>query len=272
MSHVPDVDDIYDLGSATKQWKDLYVDGTAYVDAISNEGAYVGYVLDGYGAMLLNTYSDTDGHRYLFKFQKSHQDTIGNAATVDGDDYGDIQWMGNTGSGFVAAASIRAEQDGAAGASYLPGRIYIYTATAAAASTLKMAISSDGHVNITGCDYAGYCLQLFNDGNNANRKGLSIRCGADDAAGTNEAVGFYDGDGTAVGTITFTDATVSYNAFTGSHYAKIINEIEYGMLVGSTSRLPGRGCRLFMNVRQLKRKRTKQLSAFTLVSFPKRKA
>lgn len=29
---VPNADDSFDLGSATKQWKDLYVDGTANID------------------------------------------------------------------------------------------------------------------------------------------------------------------------------------------------------------------------------------------------
>ena len=32
---VPRVDDTYDLGNATRQWSDLYIDGTAYVDTLS---------------------------------------------------------------------------------------------------------------------------------------------------------------------------------------------------------------------------------------------
>jgi hypothetical protein len=35
---VPHVDNTYDLGSSTKEWKNLYVDGIAYVDRISNAG------------------------------------------------------------------------------------------------------------------------------------------------------------------------------------------------------------------------------------------
>lgn len=38
-SLIPLVDDTYDLGSSAKQWKDLYIDGTANVDAISIEKA-----------------------------------------------------------------------------------------------------------------------------------------------------------------------------------------------------------------------------------------
>ncbi len=38
---VPDVDDTYDLGTATKQWRNLYIDGTAEVDTLSINGTVV---------------------------------------------------------------------------------------------------------------------------------------------------------------------------------------------------------------------------------------
>ena len=34
-SLIPDLDDTYDLGSSTKQWKDLYLDGTAFIDNLN---------------------------------------------------------------------------------------------------------------------------------------------------------------------------------------------------------------------------------------------
>ena len=37
----PKADDTYDLGSATNKWKDLYVDGIAYVDAINLNGTVI---------------------------------------------------------------------------------------------------------------------------------------------------------------------------------------------------------------------------------------
>lgn len=37
----PKTDDTYDLGSATNKWKDLYVDGVAYVDAINLNGTAI---------------------------------------------------------------------------------------------------------------------------------------------------------------------------------------------------------------------------------------
>ena len=38
---IPDDDDTYDLGSSTQQWRDLYVDGTAYIDALNFNGTAI---------------------------------------------------------------------------------------------------------------------------------------------------------------------------------------------------------------------------------------
>jgi len=84
-----------------------------------------------------------------------------------------------------------------------------------------------------------------NDGNNDNRYGLSVKCGNDDASGTNYAVAFYDGDGTAQGFITFSGGTVTYGAFTAQHPCIIPdadndsssadNAYPYGTLLETTS-------------------------------------
>ena len=37
----PDADNTYDLGSSTKEWKDLYIDGIAYLDAINFNGTAI---------------------------------------------------------------------------------------------------------------------------------------------------------------------------------------------------------------------------------------
>jgi len=40
-SITPDTDDTYDLGSSTKEWRDIYIDGTAYLDAINFNGTAI---------------------------------------------------------------------------------------------------------------------------------------------------------------------------------------------------------------------------------------
>jgi cytoskeletal protein CcmA (bactofilin family) len=38
---IPDDDDTHDLGSSSKEWKDIYIDGTAYLDAINFNGTAI---------------------------------------------------------------------------------------------------------------------------------------------------------------------------------------------------------------------------------------
>lgn len=59
--------------------------------------------------------------------------------------------------------------------------------------------------------------RIFHDGNNANRKGIIVQCGTDDASGTNYAISVDSGNGTGQGSITFSGGTVTYGAFTAHH-------------------------------------------------------
>lgn len=54
---------------------------------------------------------------------------------------------------------------------------------------------------------------FFNDGNNTNRAGIAISAGVDDhtAASTSTLIAFRDGDGTAVGSISFGSSATAYN-------------------------------------------------------------
>ena len=67
----------------------------------------------------------------------------------------------------------------------------------------------------------GYALWVKNDGDNANRQGLLIQCGAY-SSGTGTLINFCDGDGNNVGTVTFSSGTVTYGTFTGVHDAYIM--------------------------------------------------
>ena len=67
-------------------------------------------------------------------------------------------------------------------------------------------------------DQSGWASVYHNDGNGSNRYGIKIGCGADNAAGTNYAMGFDNGDFTSnQGYITFSGGTVTYGAFTAHH-------------------------------------------------------
>jgi len=119
----------------------------------------------------------------------------------------------------------------------------------------RMIIGSTGNVGIgpittpgfrlevLGDDAAQYIAYFKNDGNNANRYGLLIAAGADSGAGT--LIGFTDGDGTGVGSISFSGGTVTYAAFTANHLCIIpdadndpdsdLPAYPYGTLLETTS-------------------------------------
>jgi len=100
----------------------------------------------------ISTYSDTDAHLSKFKIRKSHQDTVGYTETVDNEDIGSLSaWgVGSDADRFDEVARILFEQDGAAGANNVPGRIVFQTATNAAAPSAALTLNSDKSATFVG--------------------------------------------------------------------------------------------------------------------------
>jgi hypothetical protein len=95
-----------------------------------------------------------------FYLVKSRNGSIGgNTIVANGDNLGNINWVGANGTGFTDAASIKAEVDGTPGASNdMPGRlVFSTTADEAGSVTERMRITSDGNVGI-GTTSPGYRL------------------------------------------------------------------------------------------------------------------
>ena len=63
---IPDDDNTYDLGSSSKEWKDIYINGTAYLDAINFNGTAISAtaaelnILDGDTSATSTTVADAD--------------------------------------------------------------------------------------------------------------------------------------------------------------------------------------------------------------------
>jgi hypothetical protein len=96
-------------------------------------------------------------------------------------------------------------------------------------ATERMRIDSSGNLlvgrtapdsgekfNVTGNSAETYLARFYHQGDNSNRYGLIIRCGTNNASGTNFAMAFDDGDGTRQGQITFSGGTTTYG--TSSDY------------------------------------------------------
>ena len=104
---------------------------------------------DYYNAVLCAVYA-AGAEFPIIGLVKSDSSTLGTLAeTDDGDDLGHFIWQGvNSSSVASTAAYIRAVQNGAAGATYIPADIAFFTATDAAAPTERMRIATDGRVDI----------------------------------------------------------------------------------------------------------------------------
>lgn len=79
-------------------------------------------------------------------FQKSHSDSAANVATIDGEQLGQINWYGNSGSGFTVAAGITVNQTGSAGTT-TPAYMMFHT-TNGSGWTERMRIDQNGNVGI----------------------------------------------------------------------------------------------------------------------------
>ena len=55
-SLIPDQDSVRDLGSSAKEWKDLYIDGTANIDTLSADTASIGRIATSLVPTTNNTY------------------------------------------------------------------------------------------------------------------------------------------------------------------------------------------------------------------------
>jgi len=104
-----------------------------------------------------------------FYLVKSRNGTIGgNTIVANGDNLGNITWVGATGgTGLTDAANIRAEVDGTPGTGDMPGRlVFSTTADGASSTTERIRIFSSGDVRINFNPGGGNGL-YFNDSTNS---------------------------------------------------------------------------------------------------------
>jgi len=116
-----------------------------------------------------------------------------------------------------------------------------FATAASAAATAKLFLKSDGKLGVglagPGAPLhvygdsggAGYAAMFQNDGNNANRYGMKITAGADNASGTTYYILCADGDGGTIGFIANTSGTF---ALTDPSDARIKNNIRITAING----------------------------------------
>ena len=119
----------------------------------------------------------SDGSRIFFAKSRGTGDTI----VQDDDRIGAIEFQGNDGGGFVAAAHIAAFVDGTPGANDMPSRLVVSTtADGAASPTERLRIDSSGNVGIN-CTSGGGKLAIL--ANASTYEGLELQTPSGDGSG-----------------------------------------------------------------------------------------
>jgi len=214
-SHLwPGIDDTYDIGSVTREWKDLYVDGTAHIDdlvvdnnaTITNDLTVTNNItVGGVNSDLLPTTDDTYD---LGSADHEWQDLFVNGTALVGilrveDDIlmGDDNWIGLGGT----IGRIEFDNQGSDEVNILNANVGIGTQT----PTYRLDVSGDGH----------FSTDLTVDAN------LTVDTNTLYVDSTNNRVG--------IGTITPSDTlSVAGGVLIGSTYASIGNTAPAnGMLI-----------------------------------------
>jgi len=137
-----------DLSSNLNVSGNAFINGNLGIGSPSTETKINVVMLDDSNyAVALSQYSDSYTTGPYFAFQKSHQDTLGNAQTIDGERLGEFQFRGNTGSGYGTAGYIRMLQDGSSSTT-IPGALTFWTSDGTNSAVERLRINKNGNVGI----------------------------------------------------------------------------------------------------------------------------
>ena len=211
--------DTYDLGATGARWRDLFISND--IDILDNGKILLGASDD------LQIYHD-GSHSYI-------SDTGTGYLIIKGSE---VQIQSSTGEDmakFVSDGGVELYHDnvkrfythasgaycvgnlGASNELYLPNDGKLVCGGSDDLQIYHDSTDGENYISAGNDGRAGYVYRIINEGNNSDRLGIKIICGADDASGTNYAIVIADGNNTAQGYVTFSGGTVSYGAFTAHH-------------------------------------------------------
>jgi hypothetical protein len=160
----------------------------------------------------IKAHSNNDVEGTCPAFLMYHEDASGN--TPINTILGSIQFRGDS-VNETSGASINAyaaEEWGTGGdTSDTPSYLTFSTSPDGGSETERVRITKEGYVTIGSSNThnrltveenrAGYAVSIYNDGDNANRHGILVQCGADNGSGTTYYLVGADGNGDGVGVI-----------------------------------------------------------------------
>lgn len=158
---------------------------------------------------------------------KSRNSSIGSHTIVNsGDTLGTLQFVGSDGSAYVAAADITCQVDTTPGTNDMPGRlVFRTTADGASSVTEAMRIDNAGRVLIGRTSAIGTEIAAVEQTN-----GVVLALNRTNSDGT--IVSFCQ-DGISEGVISVAGTTITYGAFSGSHWSQLLDNSKPDILRGT---------------------------------------
>ena len=196
--------------------------------------------VDNNKASLSITRNSNDNGQPLLIFSKSRGTAVNSDTIVaSGDIIGEMVWLGADGNDRNSqAAFIQGKVGGTPGSNDMPGELLFgTTADGAASATGRMVINSVGNV------FTGSLNNVFSGD---DRYGANFFTSGENSFSSNTANTIYinrdnnDGDllqfhraRSQVGSVSVSSGTVSYNAFTGSHWSRLTDNSKPTILQGT---------------------------------------
>jgi hypothetical protein len=196
--------------------------------------------VDNNKASLSITRNSNDNGQPLLIFSKSRGAAVNSDTIVaSGDIIGEIVWLGADGNDRNSqAAYIQGKVGGTPGSDDMPGELLFgTTADGAASATGRMVINSVGNVftgslnNVFSGDDR-YGANFFTSGENSFSSNVANAVYINRDNNDGDIISFYRAR-SAVGTISVSGSTVSYNAFTGSHWSRLTDNSKPTILKGT---------------------------------------
>ena len=196
--------------------------------------------VDNNKASLSITRNSNDNGQPLLIFSKSRGTAVNSDTIVaSGDIIGEMVWLGADGNDRNSqAAFIQGKVGGTPGSNDMPGELLFgTTADGAASATGRMVINSVGNVftgslnNVFSGDDR-YGANFFTSGENSFSSNVANTIYVNRDNNDGDLISFYRAR-SAVGTISVSGSTVSYNAFTGSHWSRLTDNSKPTILKGT---------------------------------------
>lgn len=135
---------------------------SAIVEQFSGTGRFtvVADNIDGYYTIAAANFT-ADNNGPIQSFLKSRSATVGHTIVQNNDTVAEFRFQGSDGTGYIQAASIKAQIDGTPGTNDMPGRLVFSTTKDGESSpTEALRIDSAQRVGIGGAASAGYSVQI----------------------------------------------------------------------------------------------------------------